>query len=291
MSWRTVIVTKKGKLSYQQNTLILRDEEITSVHLSEIQTLIIENNQVTITMQLLNELIKAKINVVFCDERHMPLAQMQAFYGSHDTSRKYEQQIAWQSQRKQQLWQKIVMHKIINQAEILHRNSKVEEQTLMKYLEHVEAADQTNREAQAAKVYWHSLFGKAFHREEPSHINSALDYGYTILLSCFAREIVAQGYATQLGINHHNKFNEFNLASDLMEPFRVLVDTIVWENRKSEFNREYKYKLVNVLNKKVKIKGKEYYLNAGGVAIYLKGVFEYLNNEAAKEIFEIELME
>ncbi|MGL5384063.1 MAG: type II CRISPR-associated endonuclease Cas1, partial [Culicoidibacterales bacterium] len=64
MSWRTVIVTKKGKLSYQQNTLILRDEEITSVHLSEIQTLIIENNQVTITMQLLNELIKAKINVV-----------------------------------------------------------------------------------------------------------------------------------------------------------------------------------------------------------------------------------
>lgn len=291
MSWRTVIVTKKGKLSYQHNTLILRDEEITSVHLSEIQTLIIENNQVTITMQLLNELIKAKINVVFCDERHMPLAQMQAFYGSHDTSRKFEQQIAWKKERKDYLWQKIVVHKIMNQAEVLHRQLKVENQVLLEYLEHVEASDHTNREAQAAKIYWHSLFGKAFHREETSHINSALDYGYTILLSCFAREIVAQGYTTQLGINHHNKFNEFNLASDLMEPFRVLVDKIVWENRKSEFNSEYKYKLVNVLNQKVKINQKEYYVNAGGITRYLKSVFEYLNDETQQDILEIELVE
>ncbi|MGL6008749.1 MAG: CRISPR-associated endonuclease Cas1, partial [Culicoidibacterales bacterium] len=101
MSWRTVIITKKGKLSYQHNSLILRDEEVKSVHLSEIQTVIIENNQVTVTMQLLNELIKAKINVVFCDERHMPLAQMQAFYGAHDTSRKFEQQINWSQARKE----------------------------------------------------------------------------------------------------------------------------------------------------------------------------------------------
>ncbi|MGL4953372.1 MAG: type II CRISPR-associated endonuclease Cas1, partial [Culicoidibacterales bacterium] len=157
--------------------------------------------------------------------------------------------------------------------------------------EQVETADHTNREAQAAKVYWHSLFGKAFHREVSSQINSALDYGYTILLSCFAREIVAQGYVTQLGINHHNKFNEFNLASDLMEPFRVLVDQIVWENRKNELNQEYKYKLVNVLNQKIKINQKEYYVNNGGVTMYLKSVFEYLNDDTAQNIIEIELMQ
>ncbi len=291
MSWRTVIVTKKGKLSYHHNTLVLRDEEVTSVHLSEVQTLIIENNQVTITMQLLNELIKSKINVVFCDERHLPFAQLQALYGAHDTSRKFEQQIAWNQQRKEQVWQKVVIHKIMNQAEILHQHLKKEEQVLIDYLEKVEQADQTNREAQAAKVYWHSLFGKAFHREQSSCINDALDYGYTILLSCFAREIVAQGYTTQLGINHHNKFNEFNLASDLMEPFRILVDQVVFENKKSELNSEYKHKLVNVLNKKIKINGKEYYVNSGGISLYLKSIFDYLNDENKTDILEFELVE
>lgn len=291
MSWRTVIVTKKGKLSYQHNTLVLRDEEVTSVHLSEIQTLIIENTQITITMQLLNELMKEKINVIFCDDRHLPMAQMQAFYGAHDTSRKFEQQVAWSQARKEQLWQKVVIQKIMNQADVLHRHMKVESEILMNYLSQVEAADTTNREAQAAKIYWHSLFGKAFHREAPSQINSALDYGYTILLSAFAREIVAQGYATQLGVNHHNKFNEFNLASDLMEPFRVLVDQVVWENRTKELDSDYKHQLVNVLNKRIKIKGKDQYVNSGGITMYVKSIFDYLHDETCSDILEIELFE
>lgn len=109
----------------------------------------------------------------------------------------------------------------------------------------------TNREGHAAKVYFNALFGKNFSRTDESTTNAALNYGYSIILSSFTREIVANGYMTQLGLFHNNMFNQFNLASDLMEPFRILIDRKVVNMNLDKFELSEKLELVNVLNESV----------------------------------------
>lgn len=152
---------------------------------------------------------------------------------------------------------------------------------LQEYLGEIEYGDATNREGHAAKVYFNALFGKSFTRTDDLLINAALNYGYSILLSAFNREIVLNGYLTQLGLFHDNMFNQFNLASDLMEPFRVLIDREVIQMQRKEFTHEEKIQLVNVLNNEVMIDGKTQYVN-NAIKIYCKSVFDALNeNDSA----------
>lgn len=148
----------------------------------------------------------------------------------------------------------------------------------------------TNREGHAAKVYFNCLFGKSFSREDENDINYSLNYGYAILLSQFNREIVSQGYLTQIGIKHHNVYNQFNLSSDLMEPFRPLIDKIVKKNFNERFDGGMKLKLVDVLNHKVRIKGKDQYVS-NAISIYVKSVFNAIDKKDIDqlEFFEYEL--
>ena len=146
------------------------------------------------------------------------------------------------------------------------------------YLKEITWNDGTNREGHAAKVYFNSLFGLDFTRTEDSLINAALNYGYSVLMSAFAREIVASGYLTQLGIFHDNMFNQFNLASDLMEPFRILIDREVLMMTLEVFQHSEKMQLVNVLNHEVRIDGKvQYVINA--IKIYCISVFDALSED------------
>ena len=122
------------------------------------------------------------------------------------------------------------------------------------------------------------MFGLEFTRSEECAINAALNYGYSIILSAFNREIVKNGYITQLGLFHDNMFNPFNLASDLMEPFRVIIDRIVVEIKPDAFEHEEKMQVVEVLTKYVRIAGrKETVLNA--IKIYTKSVFDALEDQ------------
>lgn len=130
----------------------------------------------------------------------------------------------------------------------------------------------------AAKVYFNALFGLDFTRTEDNNINAALNYGYSIILSTFTREIVANGYITQLGLFHDNMFNQFNLASDLMEPFRVLVDREVKQMKLDSFEHDEKMQLVNILNQEVSIDGRIQYVN-NAIKIYCKSVFDALNDD------------
>ena len=145
----------------------------------------------------------------------------------------------------------------------------------------VAEGDKTNREAHAAKVYFNALFGLSFTRTADCPINAALNYGYSIILSAFTREIVANGYITQLGLFHDNMFNQFNLASDLMEPFRILIDKEVVSMIINEFGQDEKMRLVNVLNQEIMIDGKIQYVN-NATKIYCKSIFAALNeNDSA----------
>lgn len=147
---------------------------------------------------------------------------------------------------------------------------------MREYEKEVVVGDTTNREGHAAKVYFNALFGKTFSRSEDCPTNAALNYGYSILLSMFNREIVTNGYITQLGIFHDNMFNQFNLASDFMESFRPLIDEIVLEMNPSVFEKEQKHELLSVLQTEVMIDGRmEYIPNA--IRIYTRSLFDAIN--------------
>ena len=276
MSWRVVVISKRAKLDYQLGYLVVRNESVTKIHLGEISTLLIESTAVSITTSLLAELTKKKIKVIFCDEKRNPSSELVGYYGSHDTSSKVRNQIQWSRNSKDAVWTEIVTEKIRKQKKLLEYQGKEESKLLDSYLQEIKWNDETNREGHAAKVYFNALFGLDFTRTTDCSVNSALNYGYSIILSAFTREITANGYITQLGLFHDNMFNQFNLASDLMEPFRVLVDKEVLEMKLEEFEVDEKRRLVNILNHEVVIDGKVQYVN-NAVKIYCKSVFDALN--------------
>ena len=278
MSWRIIVISKRAKLDLQLGYMVVRSEEITKIVLSEISTILIESTAVSLTTSLLAELSKRKIKVILCDEKRNPSAELISYYGSHDTSNKIRKQIAWKQSTKEAVWTEIVTEKIRKQKEFLEALGKEESELLSSYLKEIDWNDVTNREGHAAKVYFNAVFGMDFTRTEDNIINAALNYGYTIILSAFTREIVANGYLTQLGIFHDNMFNQFNLASDLMEPFRVLVDREVFGLNLTKFEHEEKMQLVNILNHEVKIDNKIQYVN-NAIKIYCKSVFEALNED------------
>lgn len=256
MSWRTVVISQNAKLDYQMGYLVVRCRETKKIYLKEIGTLIIESTAVSLTSYLLSELIKNKIKVIFCDEKRNPSSELLPYYGSHDTSIKLRKQMEWTDSNKSAVWTEIVSEKIRVQSDLLYKLGMTEAGLLTSYIEQIEFADSTNREGHAAKVYFNALFGKDFTRTEENPINAALNYGYSILLSTFNREIVANGYITQVGLFHDNMFNPFNLASDLMEPYRPLIDEMVYFMKLQKFDTEEKHYILQVLNREVVIAGK-----------------------------------
>lgn len=273
MTWRIVVIRERAKLDYSLNFMTVRKEaETKKISLSEIYMIIIESTAVSLTAVLLNELVKSKIKVIFCDEKRNPNSELIPYYGSHDTSLKYKNQLEWNSESKERVWTRIVYEKIYNQMKFLQKLNKSEYLLLKKYLTEIEWNDEGNREGFAAKVYFNALYGMDFSRNKECFINAALDYGYSIILSAFNREIVSSGYFTQLGLCHRNPFNKFNLSSDLMEPFRIIVDEEVYNFKETEFTKEHKNKLINILNKTVKIDDKNQTV-ANAIKIYCRSIF------------------
>ena len=289
MSWRTIVVQSHVKLSYKNGYMISRGEDVRMVHLSEINTVIIDSTQVSLTSYLLCELVKRKIKVIFCDEKRNPCSELMSYYGAYNSSKKIRKQIQWDMEYAKEIWTYIVKQKILNQAEMLSKYGFEANIKLMKYAEEIEPFDMTNREAHAAKVYFNSLFGKEFSRDDVNSINAALNYGYGILLSNFNKEIVSDGYLTQLGIKHTNEYNPYNLSCDLMEPFRVLVDEIVFNNIDKTFDSDYKMQLVNVLNKRINYCGRENYVT-NAIQIYLDKMFNAIEQKSfiASMIYQFE---
>ncbi|WP_294467922.1 type II CRISPR-associated endonuclease Cas1 [uncultured Ruminococcus sp.] len=278
MSWRTVVITKTSKLDYSMGYLVVRDVDSTAkIHISEISVLIVESTAVSVTAALLNEMISKKVKVIFCDDKHNPSFELTPYYGSHDCSLKLKRQISWNETVKQFVWTQIVAEKIKNQAAVLSYYGLEQSNQLLAYIDELELNDKTNREGHAAKVYFNALFGKSFSRNDDCPINAALNYGYSIILSVFNREIVASGYVTQLGLFHNNMFNQYNLSCDLMEPFRPFVDTVVKDMNPQKFEKKEKLQLYSLLNDELKIDGRiQTFINA--IKVYCKSVFSAIED-------------
>ncbi len=276
MSWRTIVIESNAKLDYQLGYLVVRGADTTKVHINEIGTLIIESTAVSLTAYLVSELVKHKVNIIFCDEKRNPSGMMSAFYGSHDTSAKVKKQVEWTETVKLTVWTEIITEKIRQQIQLLERLNFESASKLQGYISEIQYGDATNREGHAAKVYFNSLFGKEFTRAEDNPVNAALNYGYTLILSSVAREVVSNGYITQLGLFHDNMFNQFNLASDLMEPFRPIVDECVIGLKVEKFEKDEKHAMLQMLNKEIIIDERIEVLS-NAIKIYVRSVFDALN--------------
>lgn len=259
--------------------MIVRQDEQTMIHLSEISIVVIESTAAYVSSYLLAELAQARIPVLFCDVRHNPVGQFTSLYGSHDSARCVKEQMLWTQGIKDSLWARIVASKIGNQAAVLERMGLVQASMLRDYAAGVKEGDSTNREGHAAKVYFNALFGNDFTRDLECDINAQLNYGYAILLAWMNREISSRGYLTQLGINHCNDYNQFNLACDFMEPFRPVIDLYVVDNYERGLTTEVKSEILNLFSQEYRIEQGCYRLSSI-LALFVKANLAILSERS-----------
>lgn len=286
MGFRTVFIESPCRLSYKSGYLVVRKEDETAkIHLSEISSIMLQTMQVYVSAYLLAELAKNKISFVYSDEKHNPVGQALPLYGAHNVSRRISEQLDWGEPIKKRVWQRVVREKIRQQALLLEDRDIPEAKILKSAIGEVRSGDTTNREAHAARVYFHALFGQNFSRDTNCVVNDALNYGYAILLSTVNREIVCRGYLTQCGICHRNEYNQFNLACDLMEPFRPVVDRMVDDWVGSEFDVSTRRMLGDVMNKTVLYRDGEYKLGSV-VSLFVQDCLNALNKKITVDDIE-----
>lgn len=281
MGFRTILIESPCRLSYKSGYMVIRKEdETTKIHLSEISSVTLQTMQVYVSAYLLAELAKSKISLVYSDEKHNPVGQALPLYGAHNVSRRIAEQLDWGEPIKKRVWQRVVREKIRQQALLLETRDLPESTILKSAIGEVRSGDTTNREAHAARIYFQALFGQGFSRDINCTVNDALNYGYAVLLSTVNREIVCRGYLTQCGICHRNEYNQFNLACDLMEPFRPVVDRMVDDWVGSDFDVSARRMLSDLMNNIVLYRDGEYKLGSV-VSLYVQDCLNALNKKKA----------
>ena len=230
MSFKQIFIKTKSYLSYQHNSMHVKNDSIqTTVSLDDIDVLIIENQQTVITAALISNMAKANISVIFVDDKFMPSSISMGLYKNSRTSKIQKSQISLKKPRVNRLWKDIVYAKVLNQAYIL--NYATNDDYLYYILKKINSGDKNNMEAVSAAYHFKGLFGKSFSRNSiEDGRNIALNYGYSIIRSSIARYIVAYGLNPSFGLWHSSELNAFNLADDLIEPFRPIVDRYVFDN-------------------------------------------------------------
>ncbi len=228
--------------------------------IEDIGFVVLENQQISISLPLINELTKNNVAVIFCDRTYHPASMLLNLNGHHLQQELFSHQIGASIPLKKNLWKQTVEAKINNQAGLL-KNLGKDYQKVLYISTNVKSGDTENREGTAARIYWPMLFGKSFIRDrygDPP--NNMLNYAYAVLRAAVARALTGSGLLVTLGIHHHNKYNAFCLADDIMEPYRPFVDGLVYQNIKNktdikELTTEIKLKLVSILTVDVKLAG------------------------------------
>ena len=249
--------------------------------ISDIQILVIDNYKSNLSVPLINKLTENNVCTIVCGIDHLPQSYIFPANGNFSSSGNIMKQIKWTQERKDLAHAWIVKYKIFNQIEILKMNHKNFEvcKKMYEYIDGVVSGDKTNREGLAAKIYFRELYGHDFVRFEDDVINAGLNYGYSIFRSLITSIIVAKGYLPNLGIFHKGKQNMFNLADDIIEVFRPIVDQYVYENMMEDiiFKQTHRENLIQLTSKKIMIDNKKQTV-ANAIYIYLESIFHFLED-------------
>ncbi len=251
MAFRSIMIESPAQLTLRDEQLVIRTDREHTVPMEDISALLLENRRSTITTAALARLGQCGCAVFLCDEKHIPCAVLTPFQQHSRALTVLRNQMEATEPLKKRLWQSVVKAKISNQALCLRLAGKESEaQALFSLADRVRSGDSENAEGTAAQLYFPALFGEGFTRGEENGYNAALNYGYAILRGCTARTLAVYGFLPSLGIHHRSALNAFNLADDLMEPFRPLVDLLVhsFTDQEEELTPERKRALFNCLN-------------------------------------------
>lgn len=262
MGFRNIKIDSHVKLSIKNQQLYIEADILRQIPLEDINCIIIENQTVTVSAYLLQKMADMGITVYVCDEKHLPNAVLLPMvrHSRHFKILKYQIEAGKPLQKR--LWQQIVVRKIRNQALCLAYLDLDGSEELMKMCKEVQSGDRTHVEAKAAAFYFKSLYGLGFSRGNDHVINSALNYGYAIVRGLIARSIVCYGLEPSIGVFHHSELNNFNLADDMIEPFRPLVDLYVAQNYDiaeidSDLTPERKRGIFGIINYDMDVKGEK----------------------------------
>ena len=237
-----------------------KDQSITRP-IEDIGVVIVDNKQITLTSGLIEALLGNNCALITCDSSHLPVGLMLPLCGNTTQSERFRHQLSASLPLKKQLWQQTISQKIANQAQVLKVCFGVEVGNMLSWSKNVKSGDSDNLEARAAAYYWRNMFDdeEVFIRDrEGEPPNNLLNYGYAILRAIVARGLVSSGLLPTLGIHHHNRYNAYCLADDIMEPYRPYVDELVVNIRK-EFDdtdfldKEIKKRLLSIPTIEVRI--------------------------------------
>lgn len=264
MGWRIVHVKDGDVLKLRLDNLeIHKKDNKVYIPLSDITMVVLEGNRTTITTKLLSSLSQNNVGLVICDDKYLPVGIYLPYGQYHHYSKRVIKQSQWTKEQKGQIWKNVISQKMNNQlAYAKFAGVDSDRLELMQDLiSNLVVGDTTNREGPVAKVYFDSLYGKTFTRDDDDLINAAMNFGYAILRSCMARIVVGNGLVTMLGIFHRNEFNSFNLVDDLMEPYRPLMDywvnKYVIDDKKDYLSYEARLKIIEFMNQKIQIQNKK----------------------------------
>ena len=258
---RTIAIERPARLSMRHRQLVIESREAqASVPIEDIGALIISDPQVSFTHSCMSELMENKTAVVFCARDRHPAGMVLPLDGNTLQSERFREQAGASMPLKKRLWQQTVRQKIRNQADIL-KSFGSEHARLMELAKKVRSGDPDNIEAQAARHYWPRLMGKKFRRNRHGPPpNNMLNYCYMVLRAAVARSLVSSGLLPTLGIHHRNRYNAFCLADDIMEPYRIFADIIVYKVQKeglpmeADIGRDIKARLLGILTEDVRFK-------------------------------------
>lgn len=290
MSWRFLYIKNADKLNTNlDNLIITQDGKESNIPLSDINTILIEDYKTVITSRLMAKIVEFKIQLVVCDNSMLPCAILTPIGKYHREYKMQKKQLSLNQDIKNKLWANIIKEKISNQLIVMKEFSKNKdkEDILSTFIKEVEDGGITNREGLAAKIYFRELFGENFSRNnEDTIINASLNYGYTIIRNCFCRAIVGLGLIPSIGIFHKNEYNSFNLADDLMEVYRPLIDRWIKININEQqfLDKNIKLRLVNILNGTIRYGNEDITIN-NSIEKYVKKVFNHIENENSQIIF------
>lgn len=240
-----------------------KDAERT-IPIEDIGVVVLDNKRITLTTGAMEALLENNCAVITCDDKSMPVGLLLPLCGNTLQSERFRNQIDASLPLKKQLWQQTVRQKILNQASVLQYSTGKPAKNMQVWANDIKSGDPENMEARAAAFYWKTIFPNQpnfIRGREGEPPNNLLNYGYAILRACVARGLVGSGLLPTLGIHHHNRYNAYCLADDIMEPYRPFVDQLVIDiiqqvDNYSELTRDLKAKLLAIPSLDVKVDGK-----------------------------------